>query len=95
MSNYSKTLVGLFTFSILLSTAAALLPYAISVMAWWRINPSSSLARKLVAIGALVYSLWALVGTGGESLLWGGVLLLMGLPIYLWQRRAIPLTSRP
>jgi APA family basic amino acid/polyamine antiporter len=31
---------------------------------------------------------WALVGTGAETLMWGGVLLLAGLPIYLWQRRA-------
>jgi APA family basic amino acid/polyamine antiporter len=95
MANYSKSLVGLFTFSILLSTAAALLPYAISVLAWWRLHPRATVPTRLVAIGALVYSVWALVGTGLESLLWGGVLLLAGLPIYWWQRRAIPLTSGP
>lgn len=95
MTNYSKSLVGLFTFSILLSTAAALLPYAVSVMAWWRLHPGATPLRKLVAVIALLYSLWALIGTGAESLLWGGVLLLAGLPIYWWQRRAQPLTSRP
>jgi APA family basic amino acid/polyamine antiporter len=95
LANYSKSLVGLFTFSILLSTAAALLPYAISAMAWWRLHPQATPLRKLVAIGALLYSLWALIGTGAESLLWGGVLLLAGLPVYLWQRRARLLTARP
>ena len=42
---------------------------------------------RVVAALALLYSLYALVGTGRESLLWGGVLVLAGLPIYLWQRR--------
>ncbi len=94
LSNYSKTLVGLFTFSILLSTAAALLPYAVSVMAWWRLHPGATPVRKLVAVGALVYSVWALVGTGAEPLLWGAVLLLAGLPVFWWQRRAQAATSR-
>jgi APA family basic amino acid/polyamine antiporter len=86
-ANYSRSLVGLFTFSILLSTAACLLPYLISVLAWWRIDPRNGWPRKLVAAGALLYSLWALVGTGMESMLWAGVLILAGLPIFLWQRR--------
>lgn len=85
-ANYSRDLVALFTFSILLSTATCLLPYLISVLAWWRIDPGAAGLRKLVAAGALLYSAWALFGTGMESLLWGGVLVLAGLPIYAWQR---------
>jgi len=46
-----------------------------------------SSSRKLVAAGALLYSLWALIGTGAESLLWGLVLLATGVPIHLWQRQ--------
>jgi len=88
-SNYSRTLVALFTFTILLSTAATLLPYLITVLAWWRIDKAGSVWRKAVALGALAFSVWALIGTGAETLMWGGVLLLAGLPIYLWQRRAI------
>lgn len=87
-ANYTRSLVALFTFTILLSTAATLLPYLVTVLAWWRIDAGASWWRRLIAIGALAYSLWALVGTGTESLLWGGVLLLAGLPIYLWQVRA-------
>ena len=86
-TNYSGSLVALFTFAILLSNAASLLPYAVTVLAWWRIDPSARRGRKLVAAGALVYSLWALIGTGAVTLLWGAVLLLTGLPILLWQRR--------
>jgi APA family basic amino acid/polyamine antiporter len=85
-ANGSKSLVALFTLSILLSTAATLLPYVLSVLAWWRIDRGASLARRTAAVLALAYSLWALIGTGAEALLWGGVLLLLGLPVFLWQR---------
>jgi len=29
---------------------------------------------------------YALIGTGKESLLWGAALLAAGLPVYLWMR---------
>lgn len=88
VSNYSRTLVALFTFTILLSTAATLVPYLVTVLAWWRIDGAARIWRRVVALGALAFSLWALIGTGTETLLWGAVLLLAGLPIYLWQRYA-------
>ncbi len=86
-TNYSQSLVALFTFAILLATAASLLPYAVSVLAWWRIDASARRSHKLIAAGALIYSLWALLGTGAVTLLWGAALLLAGLPLLLWQRR--------
>ncbi|BDU19022.1 amino acid permease [Dyella sp. GSA-30] len=89
VSNYSRTLVALFTFTILLSTAATLVPYLVTVLAWWRIDSSARMWRRVVALGALAFSLWALIGTGTETLLWGAVLLFAGLPIYLWQRYAV------
>lgn len=93
VSNYSRTLVALFTFTILLSTAATLLPYLITVLAWWRIDQSAGAWRRLVALGALAFSVWALVGTGVETLMWGGLLLLAGWPIYAWRRHAIKQAS--
>ena len=41
----------------------------------------------MVALLALVYSLYALSGAGAEALGWGAVLLLAGVPIYLWMKR--------
>ncbi len=35
-----------------------------------------------VALLALLYSLWAIAGTGQEAMVWGGVLLLAGVPVY-------------
>ena len=82
-ANYSRSLVQLFTFAILLSTAATLLPYLAGSAAWLLRGGT----RKAIALFALLYSLYALVGTGGEALLWGAVLLLAGLPIHAWMRR--------
>ncbi len=88
LTNYSKSLVGLFAFSALLSTAACLLPYAFCAAAWWKLHPDAPLLRRLVAIVAFVYSLWAISGTGKEPLFWGAALLVAGIPVYIWSRRA-------
>jgi APA family basic amino acid/polyamine antiporter len=83
LSNYSRSLVQVFTFSILLSTAATLLPYVVSSAAWlWRGTGPS----RLIAAAALAYSVYALAGIGGESLAWGAALVAAGLPLYFWQR---------
>jgi APA family basic amino acid/polyamine antiporter len=84
LANYSHSLVQLFTFSILLSTAATLLHYVVSSAAWLR---SGSGKGRVVAALALAYSLYALVGTGAKALLWGAVLVLAGLPLYFWRKR--------
>jgi APA family basic amino acid/polyamine antiporter len=87
LSNYTHTLVQLFTFSILLSTAATLLPYVVSAAAWLRRGDRHG---RVVALLALVYGVYALIGTGRESLLWGAGLLLAGLPVYAlgrWRAR--------
>lgn len=89
VSNYSRSLVSLFTFSILLSTAATLLPYFVGSAAWLLRGDGRG---RLVGVLALSYSAYALFGAGTEALAWGGVLLLAGLPIYLWMKRP---TARP
>lgn len=85
ISNYNRSLVDLFRFSVLLSTAATLLPYLAGAAAWlWRGDGRGS---RLAAAGALAFSLYALGGIGTEALLWGAGLVLAGLPIYFWLRR--------
>jgi APA family basic amino acid/polyamine antiporter len=85
IANYSRSLVQLFTFILLLATAAILLPYAASSAAWLRRGGREG---RFVALLALAYSLYALLGAGTEALAWGGVLLLAGVPVYLWLRYA-------
>ena len=92
-ANFNGSLVSVFTASILLATAAALLPYLFSAAALWRLEPQAPQPkrwRKPVAALALVYSAWALVGTGSEALIWGAGLLLAGLPVYALMRRRKP-----
>jgi basic amino acid/polyamine antiporter, APA family len=40
----------------------------------------------VVGVIATLYSLWAIVGAGAEAVMWGGVLLLLGAPLYFWER---------
>ncbi|MFZ5635236.1 MAG: amino acid permease [Pseudomonadota bacterium] len=83
VANYTDSLVKVFTFSILLSTAATLLPYVFSSAAWLKLGGRG----RVVAALALLYSLYALIGTGSEALQWGAVLVAVGLPLrFVWKR---------
>lgn len=85
IASYSRSLVELFTFILLIATSAILLPYAASSAAWLRSGGNNG--GRVVAFLALLYSLFALSGAGAEALAWGVVLLLAGAPIYWWMRR--------
>jgi APA family basic amino acid/polyamine antiporter len=88
-ANYNGSLVSVFTASILLATAAALLPYLFSAAALWWLEPQApqpAAWRKPVALFGLIYSVWALIGTGAQALLWGAGLLVAGVPVYALMR---------
>jgi APA family basic amino acid/polyamine antiporter len=87
VANYQKNLIGLFTFSILLSTAATLLPYVVCSAAqlrWPHHRRDRSHARlaATIAFAAFAFSVGALIGTGSEALFWGAVLVCTGWPVY-------------
>lgn len=89
--NYSRGLVGLFQFSILLSTMTVLVPYLFSAAAQWSLAlkmRSAAGSGRLVWISVLAFafSLWAIAGTGHEAVFWGVILLFCGLPVYAWMR---------
>jgi len=89
LANFTGSLVTVFTASILLATAAALLPYAFSAAAMLKLEsqtPTRAAWRLVVAALAFVYGIWALIGTGAEALLWGLGLLLAGAPFYFLRR---------
>ncbi|CAN5208673.1 amino acid permease [soil metagenome] len=91
-TNYTRGLVGLFTFAILLSTLTALVPYAFSAMAELMIFMKEReqfvgerlAGASIIAVVAFAYSLWAIAGAGQEIVFWGFLLLLSGLPVYVW-----------
>ncbi|MBT8115719.1 MAG: amino acid permease [Arenicella sp.] len=92
--NYSEGLVGAFKALIMLSTLAVLLPYTVCSLAelvmqrkdrrsGTKIKPAST----LIALVALAFSLFAIVGSGAMVALQGGILLAAGLPVYWWSKR--------
>jgi APA family basic amino acid/polyamine antiporter len=88
--NYTRDLVGLFTFIILLSTLSTLVPYVFSSLAVFLIPDATPTGRERLRAGgatiaalAFAYSLWAIGGSGAETVYWGFLLLLAGLPVYV------------
>jgi APA family basic amino acid/polyamine antiporter len=92
--NYSRGLVELFTFITLLATLSTLVPYVFCSLAVW-LMPGSARpagAMALVSILAFLYAMFAIGGAGADTVLYGFLLLLAGLPLYVWMRRSEPAT---
>src|SRR4030095_1801489 len=92
-ANYTRSLVQLFTFSILLATLSCLVPYLFSALAEWTILRQESRGRLgpvVVALLAFLYSFWGIAGSGQEAVYWGFLLLMAGVPVYVWVRRHRP-----
>ena len=92
LMNYTKGLVDAFTFVILLATLTTLVPYAYSAAAQIYLlitEPASFSGRRLVrdaivAAIAFAYSVWAITGSGKDVIAKGFVLLLAGIPVFLY-----------
>ena len=87
--NYSRGLVELFTFIILLATLSTLVPYAFCSLAVWVMpgQPPPAGWAAAVSVLAFLYAMFAIYGAGAETVLYGFLLLLAGLPVYIWVRR--------
>ena len=93
MMNFTKGLTDTFTFMVLLTTVAVLVPYLFSAASYgvillqnkfWR---RESISKIVLAAVALVFSLWAIVGSGQETVYWGFIAILSGIPFYVWMKR--------
>lgn len=86
--NYSRGLVDLFTFIILLSTLSTLIPYAFSSLAVWLMPglPRPRTGVAVISALAFIYSMFAIYGAGRDTVFYGFLLLLAGLPVYVWLR---------
>ncbi|HVW47314.1 MAG TPA: amino acid permease [Solirubrobacterales bacterium] len=97
LMNYTKGLVDAFTFVLLLATLTTLIPYAYSAaaQAYLYITEPELFEKKkfardtVIASLAFAYSVWAITGSGKDIIAKGFVLLLAGIPVYVfvrWQR---------
>jgi APA family basic amino acid/polyamine antiporter len=88
--NYSRGLIGAFTFLIVLSTLSTLVPYLLCAVAELRHSVRSARGWAGVALLAGLYSVFAILGSGIEALLWGAALFASGVPIYFLVRQKTP-----
>lgn len=90
--NYVGSLNAAFNFMLLLATLAFLPAYAFSAAADIVLLKKHSadfnffnfLKNSFVALLAFVYSIYAIYGTGAEVVMYGFILMLAGIPIYLY-----------
>ena len=93
MMNFKEGLSATFKFMVLLTTVAVLVPYLFSATSYgvillqnkyWR---KESISKLIVASVAFAFSLWAIVGSGQETVYWGIIAILAGIPFYVWMKR--------
>lgn len=90
--NYTRGLVDMFTFIILLATLTTLVPYVFTAGAELLLlvrEPEKFDARRIrgyatVAVLALAYSFWAIWGAGRDTVFYGFLLVMSGVPVYVW-----------
>ena len=92
--NFSKGLVDQFIFITLLATLTTLVPYLFSALAEVMISirtnrrlsgTGRTVMLALAALGFL-YTAWAIVGAGEEIVFLGFLLLMAGVPVYVWMQ---------
>jgi len=87
--NYAKGLNKAFEFMMLLSTLTVLVPYLFSSASYMILSDTTHpiiWRRKSTWIGmaAFLFSIFAIIGSGAEVALWGFVMLMLGIPFYVW-----------
>ncbi|MEQ9102449.1 MAG: amino acid permease [Imperialibacter sp.] len=88
--NYSRGMAGAFEFLILLTATTVLVPYLFSAASFLIVNRNQNIppAKRLwdICLGLLAfgYGMWAMIGAGQESIAWGFVSLLLGIPLYVF-----------
>jgi len=74
-----------------LSTMAAVIPYAFCALAGGLIGLRGGEQRAIriggVEIVAFVFATFTLYGCGADAVLYGLLLLILGIPVYVWQQR--------
>ncbi len=91
MMNYSESLVDQFEFMVLLTTLSCLIPYVFTAAAYALVVIEKKLqVNRLKAIGLAVlgfaYSIWAISGAGHDTVFYGFLLLLLGIPLYVYMK---------
>jgi amino acid transporter len=90
--NYVGSLTAAFNFMLLLATLSFLPAYAFSAAADIMLlkthpedfNLFSFLKNSFIALLAFAYSIYAIYGTGAQVVMYGFILMLLGIPVYVF-----------
>lgn len=95
--NFTRGLAAAFKFMILLSTLTVLVPYLFSAATFALLSLKRGIrsgkkfwGSMVIALIAFAYSLWAVAGSGQETVYWGFLLLMAGIPFYVWLKKDKP-----
>lgn len=86
LANYTRGMMGAFTFLLMMSTMAYLVPLLVCAAAELRHSWRSARGWAGVALLAALYCAFAILGSGAETIGWGVLLLLAGVPVYFFGR---------
>jgi len=87
--NYQKGLVEQFKFFLLFAVLTSLVPFLFSVAAYPIIRARKKIsggwtAALVLTFLAFGYNIWMISGTGKDAVYYGFLLLMMGVPLYMW-----------
>jgi APA family basic amino acid/polyamine antiporter len=88
LMNYSKSLIQAFEFMILLSTLTCLVPYLFASATHLMFSLRSGKRWTWIwGSIAFAFSMFAVVGSGQEIVFYGFLVLMAGIPFYVWIKR--------
>lgn len=92
LMNFTEGLVDQFEFIALLTTLTALVPYLFVAAAYVIITVNRGVFKDnrfrivLLSVLGFVYSFWAIYGSGSDTVFYGFLLLLAGIPFYIMMK---------
>ncbi|MEN8076639.1 amino acid permease [Clostridioides difficile] len=90
--NFQKGMVDAFTFITILATLSYLPVYLLSVSAEMMLtfrgqkefNFKIFIKKSILPLLAFIYVMWTIYGSGAETVMWGFILMLLGIPVYIY-----------
>ncbi|MDG2052436.1 MAG: amino acid permease [Flavobacteriaceae bacterium] len=92
LMNYSETLVKQFEVIVQLTVLVILLPYLFTAASYAlvviekRLHTKSWIKTFVLSALGFTYSLWAIYGSGSETVFYGFLLMLIGIPVYIYMK---------
>ncbi len=91
-TNYQKSMVSAFAFITILATLSYLPVYLLSVSAEImimfrdekKVSIGKFIGKSIIPLLGFIYTIWTIYGSGAETVMWGFILMLLGVPFYIY-----------